>query len=95
MNNQVFTTKRVAGSAEVTLDEKGNLQCTNFRAYMRKPRNEAPLNVICDSQGVRVYEYTEHYNVVLRVPKDGTPSVRHFMERLADALAAIEREERK
>lgn len=86
------TTKRVAGSAEVGFNERGELVCTNFRAYRKRPRNEPPLNILCEEEGVKIYEYTEHYNVVLRIPKDRPPfSSRKFINRFVDALSAIER----
>lgn len=89
------TTRRVAGSAEVGFNEKGELVCTNFRAYRRRPPNEPPLNVLAEEEGVKVYEYTDHYNVVLRIPKERPPfSDRKFINRFVDALSAIERYDR-
>lgn len=90
------TTKRVAGSAEVGFNEKGELVCTNFRAYRRRPPNEPPLNVLAEEEGVKVYEYTDHYNVVLRIPKERPPfSSRKFINRFVDALTGIERYEKQ
>lgn len=92
--NPPATTRRVAGSAEVGFNERGELVCTNFRAYRKRPPNEPPLNVLQEGEGVKVFEYTEHYNVVLRIPKDLPPgSARRFISRLVDALTLIERNE--
>ena len=89
MNTPTITTKRVAGSAEVSIDVNGHLVCSNFRAYQKKPKNEPPIKELSGIEGVKVYEYTEHYNVVLRIPKEGRQGARTYMERLGEALAMI------
>lgn len=84
-------TKRVVGSAEVSYDAQGNLLATNFRAYRKSKEPSGRALSVVKKQYYSVYEYLEHYNIVIPVHKDVVRNTRLLIEALLDALVVIEK----